>query len=104
MNVNRRKLKRENTQQLQLLTSQHGLSLLHLSEHHLRVCGPTVVDYWPGSSKAWTLGSVGQAIFSTPKKVVEVALKPRPVKIPLTRATKPDLLPPWEDENVPPWQ
>ncbi len=50
------------------------INLQQYSSAHLRLFGPTVVDYWPGSGKCWVTGSNEKSIVMEPHEVVNVCL------------------------------
>lgn len=60
--------------ELRRLVADAGLGLQEYGAAHARVFGPTVVDYWPGSGRAWRTGNYGtKAFLAEPARVVEIA-------------------------------
>ena len=63
-----------------------GLEVRSVSHTHVRVCGPTPMDYWPGSSRAWPYGGRAGSQPMTPAEVVAASLA-----IPTRRARRSNL-------------
>lgn len=48
-----------NLAELRKLHRSLGLDVLEFSHLHFRICGKTLVDYWPSTGRAWIVGSQG---------------------------------------------
>lgn len=70
----RREMKAKNLAELKILKDQLCLEVVQFNGSHLRIIGKQAVDYWPGTGRAWPLGSSEKGRVVTPAEVCGMAL------------------------------
>lgn len=70
--------------ELRKLCEAAGYPVQAFSHIHFRVHGPTRVDYWPGTSRAWIVDSAHKGRVVEPSEVVQLAsYEPLPQEQPM---------------------
>ena len=62
---------------LRELCTKAGIGVVCYSDVHMRIFGPTVVDYWPTTGKGWMTGMTEKSRVMTPEEALDLALTER---------------------------
>ena len=67
--------KLETIESLERVCEECGVTLVELeNQRHFRICGNIRVDYWPGTNRAWVVGSRGKASKMSVEDAVALAV------------------------------
>jgi hypothetical protein len=69
----KKKAKLERIAEMKILKAKYCFEVLEFSPIHLRVIGYRAIDCWPGTAKAWLIGSNQKAFRASPSEVFAMA-------------------------------